>query len=177
MLLQIRPVTDESALNSLATLPDEAIRPEFLSQVQSVHLVVCPSLHMRGLNACTYGLAFVQVEALRKRVFSIAKPKTMYGKSLTGPMFAVLVQEYCNAMNADKTPVIKNAWERVADSQCQDAADKAAATYKSELVRHYGSLTGSELQVYDEAELLRIHEKCLQEAEVLFRSIAIEVCA
>jgi hypothetical protein len=34
---QVRPVTDEAALNSLASIPDDEIRPEFLSQVRSGH--------------------------------------------------------------------------------------------------------------------------------------------
>lgn len=74
---------------------------------------------------------FFQVEALRKRILSSAKPKMLYGKPLNGAMFATLVQEYCDALNADKTPVIKNAWERVADSQCSSAADAAVEIYKS----------------------------------------------
>jgi hypothetical protein len=62
-----------------------------------------------------------QLTALRQRVLATAKPKMMFGRALTGPMFATLVQQYCSALNDSKTPVIRSAWDRVAETQCEDA--------------------------------------------------------
>ncbi len=42
-----------------------------------------------------------------------AKPKMMFGRALTGPMLATLVQQYCDALNDSHAPVIQTAWDRV----------------------------------------------------------------
>ncbi len=58
-----------------------------------------------------------------------ARPKTLYGRPLTGSMLARLACEYCRAMNDNQTPTIKSAWDRVADQQCEEAVDKAVELY------------------------------------------------
>ena len=59
-----------------------------------------------------------------------ARPKCLYGRPLTGGMLARLACEYCRAMNDNQTPTIRSAWDRVADQQCEDAAEAAVALYK-----------------------------------------------
>ena len=68
-----------------------------------------------------------QIEDLRTRVVTNARPKTLYGRPLTGAMLARLACEYCRAMNDNQTPTIRSAWDRVADQQCEEAVEKAVA--------------------------------------------------
>ena len=112
-----------------------------------------------------------QLESLRKRVFAAAKPKCMYGRALTGPMFATLVQEYCTALSDDKAPVIKNAWERVADQQCREAADAAIAEYNARLASSVSDGIALEAD-----ELLALHKQASKSAIEVFARGSIKVC-
>lgn len=80
----------------------------------------------------------LQLETLKKRVFATAAPKSLYGRPLSGAMFATLVQEYCSAMNDDRAPIIKSAWDRVADQQCRDAVEVGVGVYKSSMAAAVG---------------------------------------
>ena len=97
----VRPVSDETALMKLSDLPAESLRPEFRAQV----------------------------EALRKRVFAGARPKSLYGKPLNGAMLGSLAEAYCAALNSGSTPTISTAWDRVVDSQCGEAVEGAVRAY------------------------------------------------
>jgi uncharacterized protein len=99
----VRPITDEASLNKLADVPLSELRPEFQAQLAS----------------------------LKEKVFGDIKPKALFGKALNGAMLAQLAEIYCAALNSNETPMIRNAWERVADQQCQQAADKAIEAYKT----------------------------------------------
>jgi hypothetical protein len=98
----VRPITDETALNKLADVPLSDLRPEFQAQLAS----------------------------LKEKVFGDIKPKSLFGRPLNGAMLAQLAEIYCTALNSNETPMIRNAWERVADQQCQKAVDKATDAYK-----------------------------------------------
>jgi hypothetical protein len=97
----VRPVSDEKQLMNLSSLPFESLRPEFKAQV----------------------------EAMRKRIFSSVRPKTMYGKPLNGAMLGSLAEAYVAALNKGGTPTISTAWDRVVDTQCQDAVDGGLHAY------------------------------------------------
>jgi len=97
----VRPVSDEKQLMNLSSLPVDTLRPEFRAQI----------------------------DALRKRILGTVRPKTLYGKALNGAMLASLAAAYVGALNAGGTPTISAAWDRVVDTQCQDAVDGGARTY------------------------------------------------
>lgn len=102
-LTMVRPVTDESKLAMLAAEPWDGLRPEFRSQV----------------------------DALRRRVFGGARPKTLFGQPLTGSMLVELARAYTEAINENKAPTISTAWERVVESRCAEAVDAAMAVFES----------------------------------------------
>ena len=85
----VRPVSDEAKLMNLSAVPPEQLRPEFRAQI----------------------------DAMRKRVLTTARPKTVYGKSLNGAMLGALAEAYVTAINTGGTPTISTAWDRVVDSQ------------------------------------------------------------
>lgn len=99
--VQVRPVADEAQLAELSSLPRSALRPEFRAQV----------------------------DAIRKRVWTTAKPKTLYGYDVNGAGLAELVVAYCQAFNEHGTPTIASAWDRVVGRQCDAAVAKAVAEY------------------------------------------------
>lgn len=92
--MQVRPVADEAQLVDLARAPRSALRPEFRTQV----------------------------DAIRKRVWAAAKPKSLYGNDITGSMLAELAEAYISAFNDNSAPTISSAWDRVVDKQCEVCA-------------------------------------------------------
>ena len=121
------------------------------------------------VDVCVYEHVYLrarpQLDSLRKRVFTMAKPKCLFGQALTGPMFATLVQEYCAAMNSDRPPVIKSAWDRVAEGQCRDGVSAGEALYKAALA----DITS----VVSEAEADALHARCVQAAVEAFGKLAV----
>jgi Guanylate-binding protein, N-terminal domain/Guanylate-binding protein, C-terminal domain len=99
----VRPVSEEEKLAHLAEQPWEELRPEFRSQM----------------------------EALRRKVLGGARPKTMFGRALTGPMLASLAEAYVTALNSGETPTISTAWDRVVERQAQEALEKGVGRYAS----------------------------------------------
>lgn len=102
----VRPAAEESALQNLGK--DEGgdtIRPEFKAGV----------------------------DALRKKVLAsaAARPKALYGKVLTGALFASLVEAYVAALNTGGTPVISSAWDRVVETQGASAVAAGAAAART----------------------------------------------
>lgn len=47
-----------------------------------------------------------------------------------GAMLASLAEAYCGALNAGATPTIATAWDRVVDSQCQEASEGGVRVYR-----------------------------------------------
>ncbi|CAK4114129.1 unnamed protein product [Aphanomyces euteiches] len=102
----VRPVEDEAQLRNLPSIPYGELRPEFRSKF----------------------------EAMKKRLFEKAQPKSLYGKMLNGAMFTNLAKSYVEALNSGKhsiqAPVISSAWTRVVQAQCEDAVDEAVDQFK-----------------------------------------------
>jgi hypothetical protein len=101
----VRPLTDESQLQKLNTLPWTQLRPEFRTQV----------------------------EALRSLVLSTAKGKQISGNYLNGPSFVSLAMAYVDVMNNGAVPTIQSAWESVVAQNSRDALDQGLATFAKEL--------------------------------------------
>eukprot|EP00742_Colponemidia_sp_Colp-10_P009471 GILJ01010327.1.p1 GENE.GILJ01010327.1~~GILJ01010327.1.p1 ORF type:complete len:919 (-),score=186.39 GILJ01010327.1:130-2637(-) len=105
----VRPVADEGQLQRLPTLPYEALRPEFRSQ-------------MDGLVAT---------------VFRSVRPKMVRNRLLTGSMLVGLALEYVQALNGGSLPNILSAWDRVVAQQARRASEEAFRCYQQEMRRQF----------------------------------------
>ncbi|EQC38513.1 hypothetical protein SDRG_04220 [Saprolegnia diclina VS20] len=101
----VRPVEDEAQLRNLPNVPYGELREEFRTKF----------------------------EAMKKRLFEKASPKSLFGKALNGAMFTNLAKSYIEALNSGKAPVISSAWSRVVQAQCEDAVDDAVEQYKKQM--------------------------------------------
>lgn len=115
---------------------------------------------------------YAQLKALQVLVFSNVKPKSMYGQPLTGSMLASLADVYCAALNENKAPEIRGAWERVAEQQCQEAADAALTRYTSDV--QLGTISGT--VALDDHELQQLHDAALASAITCYHDAAVLVC-
>ncbi|CAI5727901.1 unnamed protein product [Hyaloperonospora brassicae] len=112
----VRPVDDEEKLRNLPQVPYDELRDEFRASF----------------------------EALCKRLFGKAKPKTMFGKPLNGAMLVNLAGSYVEALNSGKAPVISSAWSRVMQAQCQNALEDAVECYKAEMLARVRTYVSAE---------------------------------
>jgi hypothetical protein len=55
-----------------------------------------------------------------------ARVRALYRRGLSA-------QEYCRAMNDNEVPVIRSAWDRVAEQQCEDAVETAVLLYRDRM--------------------------------------------
>ncbi|KAF0719722.1 Aste57867_844 [Aphanomyces stellatus] len=101
----VRPVEDEAQLRNLPNIPYGELREEFRSKF----------------------------DAMKKRLFEKAQPKSLFGKALNGAMFTNLAKSYVEALNSGKAPVISSAWTRVVQAQCEDAVDDAVDQFKKDM--------------------------------------------
>jgi len=86
----VRPVENEKDLQNLMNLPDDDIRPEFITQ--SNHL--------------------------REMIYSKVKPKNFGGKILSGEMLIELLESIINSINDGAIPVIENSWKYITNNEC-----------------------------------------------------------
>lgn len=117
-----------------------------------------------------------QLDSLRARVFSSAKPKVLFGKPVNGAMLASLARIYCDALNSNTAPEIRNAWERVAEQQCQEAADRAVSLYRGLMAGGLSAPDGTQ-RVLETSELDKLHATSTAAALQLFEAEAVKVCA
>jgi hypothetical protein len=145
----VRPAAEESALQNLGTEEgDDAIRPEFKAGV----------------------------DALRKKILAsaAARPKALYGKVLTGALFASLVEAYVAALNTGGTPVISSAWDRVVETQGATAVAAGAAAART--VR--GSASDAALSgVLELEELFDVEAAAERAAFSAFAAVVVESSA
>lgn len=100
-LTMVRPLNDENLLRALIQQPYDSLRSEFRKQM----------------------------DTLRKKVSTTLKPKKMVGKTLSGPMLVALAENYVAAFNSGGAPVISTAWDRVIESQCDQALEAAKEVF------------------------------------------------
>ncbi|GMF18798.1 unnamed protein product [Phytophthora lilii] len=101
----VRPLTDEALLRDLIRQPYESLRPEFREQM----------------------------DVLKKKLATELKPKTMMSKVLNGAMLVSLTENYVAAFNSGSSPVISSVWDRVLESQCDEALDSAKQVFQDTL--------------------------------------------
>ncbi|KAG7390671.1 hypothetical protein PHYPSEUDO_007133 [Phytophthora pseudosyringae] len=99
----VRPLSDEALLRDLIRQPYESLRPEFREQMQ----------------------------VLRNKLSTLLKPKTMMTKVLNGAMLVSLTENYVAAFNSGSSPVISSVWDRVLESQCDQALDSAKHVFQA----------------------------------------------
>ena len=97
----VRPLTDETNLQSLEELEIDDLRPQFVEQM-------------------TY---------LRRKVLNKAHPKEMFGKPLSGPFLAGLADAYTAAINQGAIPNIESAWTYVCQSEATKAIKLATELF------------------------------------------------
>lgn len=98
----VRPTEEETDLQALQTLQDDALRPEFVEAANK----------------------------LRNKIFKRVKPKTLNGKFITGEMLLELCHSYTKAINQGSVPSIKSAWSYVCENECQRAIQESIAAYE-----------------------------------------------
>ncbi|OWZ09928.1 hypothetical protein PHMEG_00017291 [Phytophthora megakarya] len=150
----VRPLTDEALLRNLIRQPYESLRPEFQEQM----------------------------EVLRKKVSMSLQPKTMMSKVLNGPMLLSLTENYVEAFNSGSSPVITSVWDRVLESQCDEALDSAKQVFLMMMDTAIEEKTSTVMinhvmrpQPLEDSELVAFYEKAREaaEKELLQKDIAV----
>lgn len=108
----VRPVSDESKLRMLNTMPESEMRPEF---VQQSH-------------------------ALRAKVLRETPPKKLNDRYITGPMLAGLCRCYAAAINEGGAPVIESAWAYVCADQRKKAEERALELWDQRTTAREGAV-------------------------------------
>ncbi|GLE11714.1 hypothetical protein PINS_up024301 [Pythium insidiosum] len=101
----VRPLNDESLLRELIHQPYESLRAEFREQM----------------------------EVLKSKIFTALKPKQLMASALNGAMLVTLANSYVDAFNSGSTPVIASVWDRVLESQCDQALESAKERFREAL--------------------------------------------
>ncbi len=106
--VMVRPVEKEEDLQNLQNLPDENIRPEFLSQS----------------------------ETLINKIFKKTKPKNFNKKILSGEMLFSLIESVINSINEGAIPVIENSWKYVIGTECMKSVNETIKEYKNNIIKY-----------------------------------------
>ena len=101
----IRPVHDEKKLKIIDQIPQEQLRPEFLSQMN----------------------------LLVEKVFTSIRPKNINGGYMNGPMFLNLAKMYVDSLNSDELPNINTTWKTVIDAQMKNSFNSGLELYLNEM--------------------------------------------
>ncbi|POM72054.1 Guanylate-binding protein [Phytophthora palmivora] len=140
----VRPLSDEALLRDLIRQPYGSLRPEFREQM----------------------------EVLRNKMSTLLLPKTMMSKVLNGSMLVSLTENYVEAFNSGSSPVITSVWDRVLESQCEQALDSAKQVFQSTMNISIAEKTSANMvnQVMrtcplEGDELVTVYEKACEIAE------------
>ncbi|KAG2764411.1 hypothetical protein JG687_00007683 [Phytophthora cactorum] len=140
----VRPLSDEALLRDLIKQPYESLRPEFREQM----------------------------EVLRNKLSTLLKPKTMMAKVLNGAMLLSLTENYVAAFNSGSSPVITSVWDRVLESQCDQALDSAKQVFQATMDAAIAEKTSPVMlnqvmhsRPIEDAELVTVYENALEAAE------------
>ena len=101
----IRPIHDEKKLKIIDQIPQEQLRPEFLTQMN----------------------------ILVGKIFENIRPKNINGGYMNGPMFLNLAKMYIDSLNSDELPNINTSWKIVIDSQMKIAFNSGLDFYMNEM--------------------------------------------
>ena len=113
----VRPITDETKLQDLASIPPEKLRPDFIEGI-------------------------IQ---LRRKVASKIKSKQLNRKPLTGDMFINMIKSFIEAINKGAVPNIENTWSSMCKVECQKAFEMAETIYENYLKENLGDATSGNM--------------------------------
>uniref|UniRef100_H3GES9 GB1/RHD3-type G domain-containing protein n=1 Tax=Phytophthora ramorum TaxID=164328 RepID=H3GES9_PHYRM len=140
----VRPLSDEALLRDLIRQPYESLRPEFREQM----------------------------DVLRNKLSTLLKPKTMMSKVLNGAMLVSLTENYVAAFNSGSSPVITSVWDRVLESQCDQALDSAKQVFQTSMETSIAEKTNPVMvngvfrpSPLEDAELASIYQAAREVAE------------
>jgi hypothetical protein len=148
----VRPVTDEEQLRNLSSCGWDELRDEFKSGVTT----------------------------LRRKLYGKVRPKEMYGKLITGPMLVTLAASYVDAINSGGVPTISNAWERVVESQCDEAGEEALNVYHATMRSIQKPDSGEQrhvrngIRVLEANELSKHHILATEKAELKYDQTTVQ---
>lgn len=150
-LTLVRPVMDELQLRRAAELPEDELRPEFVSQMESI----------------------------RDRILAVVAPKQLFGKVMDGAKLAHLVKCYTETMNSGSVPDIRAAWEYVSEATCQTALMNAVDAYDAMIaVTNQEKLSeengGVDIKILTQQEFEKIHKDAQDEALTIFKNQSVE---
>ncbi|EGZ22675.1 hypothetical protein PHYSODRAFT_350945 [Phytophthora sojae] len=140
----VRPLSDEALLRELIRQPYESLRPEFREQMG----------------------------VLKNKLALLLKPKTMMSKVLNGAMLLSLTENYVAAFNSGSSPVITSVWDRVLESQCDQALESAKQVFETTMNDAIAEKRGSVLVIQvmraralDDADVIAAYEVARGAAE------------
>lgn len=156
-LTLVRPVMDELQLRRAAELPVDELRPEFVTQM----------------------------ETIRDRILAVVAPKQLFGKVMDGSKLAHLVKCYTETMNSGSVPDIRAAWEYVSEATCQTALMNAMEAYDSmiavtnpeeteEFAGKGGDEANGEVKILSQQAFEKIHKDAQDEALNIFKNQSVE---
>ena len=85
----VRPTEDERSLQKLQNLSNSDMRPEFVTQMES----------------------------LRAKIFKRVRPKSLNNRFITGETLLELCEAYTQAINSGNVPCIESAWTYVCKNE------------------------------------------------------------
>jgi hypothetical protein len=135
----VRPCQEESDLQNLDNMPEDQLRPSFVSQMHQVR------------------------DMIRHKV----KLKKYMGNSVSGRMFTVMARSFTDAINKGAAPVIKDAWTLIADIQYRETLDDAWETFEQLLTTSKSTSSDRLIPHYEGFNLFL--QKCFQTALIQFR--------
>mmetsp|Transcript_2311 Transcript_2311/g.4499 ORF Transcript_2311/g.4499 Transcript_2311/m.4499 type:complete len:674 (-) Transcript_2311:1577-3598(-) len=107
----VRPILEESKLQSLSSLPREELRPEFVEQLDGV------------------------ISLIREKT----NVKRMQGQALNGPALAKFVETCLDSINAGAVPDIKKSFQYIAEQTYMEIAQRAEKLYLDKMgAQHVG---------------------------------------
>jgi hypothetical protein len=138
----VRPAEREEDMKQLQSLPDGDLRPEFVEQLGS----------------------------LRRKLFSLSRPKRVAGRAVDASLLADLAATYVEAINGDRVPAVADAWTQVTRARCEKGVSQAVAYVERLLESVSGGAAGPPSALQLHPALLHAHVAYgLRTADALYR--------
>ena len=126
-ITMVRPVFLEKDLNRLNSIPNRALRKQFLSKLNLI----------------------------RQKILTKCPPKQINGVNLTIRMFCNLTQSYVQAINDGQIPNIQDAWAFILENECIEGYNQCIEVYNNRLRESLSS--DESIVLRDLQALLRNH--------------------
>lgn len=104
----VRPVSEESDLKKLNSLPKNKLRKEFLAELKT----------------------------LKEKIFLKCTPKQLNGVNLNSRMFCNMMRSFVEAINKGAIPNISSAWDFILENECISAHNDALELYNQSLKQY-----------------------------------------